>query len=236
MQATLGIQLGLRWFFRVAERLSEKCINLNTLLERFMTVVISSYCLWALSLKVDRPIMLICQSNEQIVGISQKWNNGQSLLFSANLVIIGKKKFELKLHNFLQRTSSLHYIGSPQPEMCLNQHNSTQKICSFCPLNLVIYLKPNLKCRHVSPSLHMNCINQQLVPVKDRHSQQTPREAISKFKPHHLTSARGMESLRKTVVIMCVGEPSTLNACQGLALIVLQCVVLYTSRGHQITN
>lgn len=66
-----------------------------------MTVVISSYCLWPLSLKVDRPIMLICQSNEQIVGVSQKWNNGQSLLFSANLVIIGKKKFELKLHNFL---------------------------------------------------------------------------------------------------------------------------------------
>lgn len=45
-----------------------------------------------------------------------------------------------------------------------------------------------------------------------------------------------MENHRKAVVIMCVGEPATLNACQGWALIVLQRVVLYTSRSHQITN
>lgn len=46
-----------------------------------------------------------------------------------------------------------------------------------------------------------------------------------------------MENLRKTVVIMRVGEPSTLNACQGRTLIVFLCVVLYTSMGspdHQL--
>lgn len=70
------------------------------------------------------------------------------------------------------------------------------------------------------PSVHMTYIDQYLAPVTDRHSLHIPRGVISKFKPPHLTTSHGMENLRKTEVIMCVGEPSALNACQGWACIV----------------
>lgn len=72
------------------------------------------------------------------------------------------------------------------------------------------------------------------VPVKDRHSQQTPGTPFKN--PISTTEVLVAWTASERLVIMCVGEPPALNACQGLTLIVLQCVVLHKQRSldHQL--